>query len=165
VDKHFLKGLLLFTAGYLTARWLIKNGTTNVPGTGTSNGNLQTGGVNLQSVVQNVKSWINSNFPEIGEADAVEAAKEAVGAKSDQELYPGNNIAVGILDGGDTAPNQNANGQGQVLDFNQYQSDGILGGGGYARFSPDKNDFFQARGKDRKTLTGKIQDDYTWSFN
>lgn len=158
MDKNFFKGLLLFAAGYLTARWLIKNGTTAVPGTS----EVQTGGVNLDGVLQNVKSWISTNFPEVGESDAIEAAKEAVGLKTGQELYPGNNVSIGVdpTTGNETVMNAN----GQELSFNQYQSDGILGGGGFSRFSPDKNDFFQAKGG-RKTLTGKIQDDYTWSFN
>ena len=197
MNKDFLKGLLFFVVGFLTARYLMKQAAvlpivnTNMPTVDTQQEGIA---VNVDGIVNNVKTWLKENFPEMSDIELQGYAEQAIGVASGSPDVNTDNPEVA----GNYIIAENASGYVRPYHDYEYRMQGLndisrsvdsedskeifptgstivypgtknaytdrLGRRIVSR-SPDANDMRMANGVDNRNKMGKLESDFKWSFN
>jgi len=164
MDNSFLKGLLFFAAGYCTASYLL---TGKLFGSVTKTTDTTEAGIaaNVNKVVNNVKSWLKTNFPELNESEAIGFAKEATGVKTsptdasvDDMVDDGTEPAYGGTDAGSGSI-------GAIFLTNQplNPNRGYFQQQDITSEAPDAWDMRYANGENPNQRS--LESDFRWSFN
>jgi len=167
MDNSFFKGLLFFAAGYCTASYLLtgKLFGSVVKTTDTTETTEAGVAANVNKVVNNVKSWIKTNFADSNLTDAeVETfAKEATGVKTTNQTITGSESGS---DGTEPAYDGTDAGSGHIgaifmSNYPMNPNNQYFRGQDITGYSPDSNNMRYANGYNRRSL----ESDFRWSFN
>lgn len=160
MDKDFVKGLVFFAAGYLTARYVLTGKLLGL-GSNTATNDTTESGVasSVNKVVNNVKSWLKTNFPELNESEAITYAKEATGVTTDiQTLSNGTEPALGGNNGSGSIGAIFLS--GQPMNPNR----GYFRGQDITMEAPDAWDMRYANGENELN-NRSLESDFRWRFN
>ena len=185
MDKDFFKGLLFFAAGFVVARYLMKKTLVvdNTPfcGTGT---HLDTATgkcvadaagqpnvvANVNGILDNVATWLQTNFSDnnLTDEEAHTYAQQATGITPETTGATGDaNIAVYQDIHTDPLDNSQMGQQLPVIStyapLGYQQNPNFMGG--IIENSPDMNDMRMATGSGGRNKMGKLESNFTWSFN